>query len=64
MTGNPRDSKWYVTLAADRNRKPITLTLSDGARASLKRLAAAHDESMSAAVERLILAAAKKKLTK
>ena len=64
MTGNPKDSKWYVTQAADRTRKPITLTVSDGARAALKRLAAAHDESMSAVVERLVLAAAKKKRSK
>jgi len=54
MAGNPVDSKWRATPRALRNRKPLSVTLSDGARAKLERLAAKADLTLSAAVEALV----------
>ncbi len=57
MTGNPRTSSWYSTPKAKRKRKGVELTLSDEARAKLKRLARKRGTSMSGVVEELILEA-------
>lgn len=54
MSGNPKDSKWYSTAQADRVRKHVKLTLSDAARAKLKKLGKAYG-SCSEAVEQMIM---------
>lgn len=54
---NPPDSKWFATPRAARNRKPLSVTLSDEARAKLEALAEAHGFTLSAAVEALVLKA-------
>ncbi len=57
MTGNPKASAWYSTPNAKRRRKGVEVTLSDEARAKLKRLARKRGTSMSGVVEALILEA-------
>lgn len=48
---------WNTTTNARRNRRMVTLTLSDEARARLDELAEERRQTRSAAVETLILAA-------
>lgn len=55
MTGNPKDSPWYVTPQEARVRKHVSLTLSDEARDRLKRMAKARKTSSSAVVEELVM---------
>jgi hypothetical protein len=59
MTGNPKDSEWYVTLQEKRKRKLVSLTLSDEARAKLEALAEGRKAKKSEVVEDLILKAKK-----
>lgn len=49
--GNPPDSPWYSTRAADRVRKPITLTISDAKREWLADAAKREGRPMSAIIE-------------
>ncbi len=58
--GNPVDSPWYSTPKAERNRKPIGITLSDEGRAALDELAEEKGESRSQVVEALVLREARK----
>lgn len=62
MAGNPIDSKWRATPRALRNRKPLSVTLSDEAREKLETLARTAGEggppvTLSAMVESLIVEA-------
>ncbi len=59
MTGNSKDSEWYVTSQENRTRKKVQLTLSDEARDKLERLSKRLRTTKSAIVEDLILKAGK-----
>lgn len=58
MTGNPEDSKWYVTPQKKRRRKLVTVTLSDEARERLEKMSKAWKVSKSQVIEELILKSA------
>lgn len=58
--GNPVDSPWYSTPTEARNRKPLTITLSNDGRSALEALAEERGESRSAIVEALVLREARK----
>ncbi len=57
--GNPDGSKWRSTPVAKRKRKPMSVNLSDAARAEVERQAVEqHDGNKSQAVEAAIWLAA------
>ena len=55
MPSNPKESQWYSTPKAARQRKPIGITLSDEARDRLDRMSKARKVSRSQVVEDLIM---------
>ena len=55
MPSNPKESKWYSTPKAARQRKPIGITLSDEARDRLDRMAKARKLSRSEIIEEMIM---------
>lgn len=52
---NAPESKWFATPRALRNRKPLSVTLSEEAREKLEAMAAKAGATLSASVEALVL---------